>query len=149
MSNVTLTKNKTRHLARKKSKVVVIETPGEPDARVSDAEDNQVIVGSGNIFADLGLPNPEERRAKAQISIRIEELMEEAGLTQAQAALQMGISQPDVSNIVRGRLKGYTLDRLFECLLAMGQEVEIWMPRNRVTKGRGSLLVSCANAASE
>jgi predicted XRE-type DNA-binding protein len=84
-----------------------------------------VIEGSGNVFADLGLPNPEERQAKAMVAIYIEQLIEQNGWTQGEAAERMGLSQPDVSNIVHGRLKGFTLDRLFLCLNALDQHVEI------------------------
>lgn len=85
----------------------------------------KVTEGSGNVFADLGLSNPRERQAKAMLSLHIEKLIKDAGWTQAEAASRMGLSQPDVSNIVNGRLKGFTLDRLFDCLDALGQQVEI------------------------
>jgi predicted XRE-type DNA-binding protein len=148
MSKATRTKTKTRHLQKAKSGTVRI--PGDPEAKRGLASDeSQVIIGSGNIFADLGLPNPDELQVKSAIANRIEDLIEAAGCTQADAALRMGISQPDVSNIVRGRLKGYTLDRLVECLLDMGQEVEVRMPRNRVSNGRGNIVVSYADAAAD
>jgi len=82
-----------------------------------------VTEGSGNVFADLGLSNPLERQAKADIAIHIEFLIKKAGWTQAQAAKRMGINQPDVSDIVRGRLTGFTLDRLFDCLNRLDQYV--------------------------
>jgi predicted XRE-type DNA-binding protein len=84
-----------------------------------------VTEGSGNVFADLGLPDPEERQVKAQVAIYIEQLIENNGWTQEEAAMRMGLSQSDVSNIIRGRLKSFTLDRLFRCLNAIDQDVEI------------------------
>lgn len=84
-----------------------------------------VIASSGNIFEDLGLSEPQDRLAKADVAIRIEEMIAQRGLTQTQAARCMGLTQPQVSNIVRGRLTGFTLDRLFLCLNALGQDVEI------------------------
>ena len=84
-----------------------------------------VTEGSGNVFADLGLPDPEERQVKAQVAIYIEQLIENSGWTQEEAASRMGLSQSDVSNIIRGRLKSFTLDRLFRCLNAIDQDVEI------------------------
>ena len=78
-----------------------------------------IINGSGNVFEDLGLPNPAEREAKAQVAIYIENLIKHNGWTQAEAAEHMGINQSDVSNIVRGRLSTFTLDRLFRCLHEM------------------------------
>ena len=85
----------------------------------------EVFHGSGNVFNDLGLPGPELRFVKAFISIYIEGIIDENHWTQAEAAKRMGLAQPDVSNILRGRLKGFTLDRLFACLNALDQDVEI------------------------
>ena len=79
----------------------------------------------GNVFADLNLPDPELLLAKAKMSIKIERLIKERKLTQAKAAKLMGLTQPNVSDLIRGRLDGFTLDRLFRCLNALGQEVEI------------------------
>ena len=79
----------------------------------------------GNIFADLDLPDPELLLAKAKLSIKIEKLIKERRLTQKQAATLMGLTQPNVSDLLRGRLDGFTLDRLFRCLDALGQEIEI------------------------
>ena len=79
----------------------------------------------GNIFADLDLPDPELLLAKAKLSIKIEKLIKERKLTQKQAAKIMGLTQPNVSDLLRGRLDGFTLDRLFRCLDALGQEIEI------------------------
>jgi predicted XRE-type DNA-binding protein len=81
--------------------------------------------GSGNVFADLGLSQPKDRQTKAMLALYIERLIEEAGWTQTEAAQRMGLAQSDVSNIVNGRLKGFTLDRLFQCLDALDQDIEI------------------------
>lgn len=59
------------------------------------------------------------------IAIHIERLIDQAGWTQAEAAQRMGLSQSDVSNIVKGRLSGFSLDRLFQCLDNLDQEIEI------------------------
>ena len=72
----------------------------------------EVTPSCGNIFADLGLPNPELALAKAALSIKIEDIIQERGLTQAQAAKLMGLTQPNVSDILRGHMDGFTLDRL-------------------------------------
>lgn len=81
--------------------------------------------GSGNVFADLGLPNPDEALAKAGLAQAIAETIERRGLTQEEAARIMGLDQPKVSAIVRGRLTGFTQDRLTRCVLALGNDVEI------------------------
>ncbi len=84
-----------------------------------------IEASSGNIFADLGLPNPEERLAKAELTVRIEEIMEELGLTQEQAAKRMRITQPALSNLLRGDVRGFSMERLFRCLRALDQDVQI------------------------
>ena len=71
-----------------------------------------VEIGSGNVFADLGLPNPEERLTKARLASRIAQLIEDRSLTQTQAAAHLGIDQPKISNLLRGRLRGFSTDRL-------------------------------------
>ena len=79
----------------------------------------------GNIFADLDLPDPELLLAKAKLCAKISRIIRERKLTQKQAAKLMGLTQPNVSDLRRGRLDGFTLDRLFRCLDALGQEIEI------------------------
>ena len=91
--------------------------------------------GSGNVFADLGLPNPELALAKARLVQRIREIIAERRLTQARAAELLGIDQPKVSALVRGRVEGYTYDRLFRFLNALGQRIEITLrPGSRGAK---------------
>jgi len=80
---------------------------------------------SGNVFADLGVPDSEEALAKADLAIRISQIITDRGLTQAQAAEILGARQPHVSDLMRGKLKGFTMDRLFRFLNALGQDVEI------------------------
>lgn len=82
-------------------------------------------VSSGNVFADLGFAEPEEELARAELAHRIASIIEDRGLTQAEAAAAMGISQPKVSALVRGHLEGYSLERLARYLIALGQDVEI------------------------
>src|SRR5262249_17845730 len=80
---------------------------------------------SGNVFADLGLPNGEELLAKAKLVQRIIDIIAERKLTQLQAATILRISQPKVSALLRGKLDGFSSDRLFRFLNALGQNVEI------------------------
>ena len=91
-------------------------------------------VSSGNVFADLGLPNPGELLAKAQLSHKIIVLIRKRGLTQAQAAKLLRVDQPKVSAMVRGNLTGFSIERLMRFLLHLGQDVRITVeatPRNR------------------
>ena len=86
--------------------------------------------GSGNVFADLGFSNPDLALAKAELVQRIRELIEERKLTQTKAAKLLGLDQPKVSALVRGRVEGYSIDRLFRFLTALGQRVEITVRPN-------------------
>jgi predicted XRE-type DNA-binding protein len=91
-------------------------------------------VSSGNVFADLGLPNPEELLAKAELAHKITVLIRKRGLTQAEAAKLLGVDQPKVSALIRGRLTGFSIERLMRFLLMLGQDVRITVeatPRSR------------------
>ena len=82
-------------------------------------------IGSGNIFADLGLPNAEEHRLKAALVIQLGRIIKERKLTQSDAAKLAGVKQPDLSNILRGHFRGYSVARLMRMLTAFNQDVEI------------------------
>lgn len=90
--------------------------------------------GSGNVFADIGLPNPEERLAKADLALRIAEAIRGRRLTQARAARALKIDQPKVSRLLRGQLSGFSTERLMHFLTLLGRDVEIAVkpaPRSR------------------
>ena len=100
------------------------------------------IVGSGNVFEDLGHRRPAEALAKAELARKIEALIAKRGLTQAAAAVVLKVDQPKVSALVRGRLAGFSLDRLVRFLVLLGSDVEIVVkPRTRAT-GRGRVMVA-------
>jgi predicted XRE-type DNA-binding protein len=88
-------------------------------------EDLQVYASSGNVFADLGLPNADELLIKAELAHQISELISARKLTQMEAAELLGIDQPKVSALVRGKLSSFSTDRLFRFLNALGSNVEI------------------------
>ena len=81
--------------------------------------------GSGNVFADLGLPHPEIALMKARLVQCVRELLAERRLTQTKAAELLGLDQPKVSALVRGRVEGYSIERLFRFLHALGQRIDI------------------------
>lgn len=87
--------------------------------------ESKVVKGGANVFADLGLSDADDLLGKARLAATIAALIEERGLTQSEAALLLGASQPTVSNLVRGRLSGFSLDRLLRFLNALGAAVEI------------------------
>lgn len=94
------------------------------------SEEIQVHASSGNVFADLGLPNPDELLVKAQLAYQISELISARQLTQSEAAELLGIDQPKVSALIRGKLSGFSTERLFRFLNALGSNVEIRVVAN-------------------
>jgi predicted XRE-type DNA-binding protein len=83
------------------------------------------IPSRGNVFEDLGGPDAEERYAKALLSRLIDKTITERELTQVEAAELLGCAQPDISNVVRGKVGNYTIDRLTRFLVRLGYNVEI------------------------
>jgi predicted XRE-type DNA-binding protein len=78
-----------------------------------------------NLFADLGLPNPEQDLLKAQLTLQIYKIVKARKLTQAQAGIVLGIRQPHVSALMRNRAGNFSVGRLFEFLTALGQDVTV------------------------
>lgn len=97
---------------------------------------------SGNVFEDLGLADSAELLAKSEMAARIASIIDQRGLTQARAARLLGIDQPSVSDLVRGQLRGFSSDRLFRFLNALGQDVRISIaPRPSRSRRVGQLRV--------
>ena len=88
-------------------------------------EETEVFVGSGNVFADLGLPNPEERHLKAHLSIKIEEAIKDRRLSKKQAALKLGLSPHDLVELLEGALSQYSIDQLIGYLNCLGRDVTL------------------------
>jgi predicted XRE-type DNA-binding protein len=99
-------------------------------------------ISSGNVFADIGVAAPEEALAKAKLVVQISRVIASKKLTQTQAAKLLGIDQPKVSALLRGRLSGFSTDRLLRYLTMLGKDVEIVI-RSRTT-GIGHLKVRTA-----
>jgi predicted XRE-type DNA-binding protein len=96
--------------------------------------DISVTEGSGNVFADVGLPEADEELTKAQLASHIRQVIKRLRLTQVAAAGIMGIDQPKVSALLNGRLANFSSERLMRLLTVLGQDVEITVrtkPRNR------------------
>jgi len=89
----------------------------------------QIIRSSGNVFADLGFPEPELALAKATLAAAIARAIDAQKLTQEDAGRITGLEQPRVSAITRGRLSGFSIDRLFRTLNALGQDVDVSVHR--------------------
>ena len=91
-----------------------------------------VDMGTDNIFADIGLPNPEEHLLKAQLVVKITDIMKRRKLKQRELADLFGIKQPDVSKMLRGHFHQFSVERLMRFLVALDQDVEIMVrPRRR------------------
>jgi predicted XRE-type DNA-binding protein len=100
-----------------------------------------VTAGSGNVFADLGIPNPEQELLKAELTLQIHRLIERRNLTQTQAGKILGISQPQVSALARNRSGNFSLGRLLDFLTALGQNVEISVKPARKEQGELSVVL--------
>lgn len=93
--------------------------------RIGMSEEIKVQSSSGNVFADLGLENSDELLIKAELVRQISNLIDSRRLTQTEAAKILGIDQPKVSALLNGKLSGFSTDRLFRFLNALGSDVEI------------------------
>ena len=93
--------------------------------------DTEFLVGSGNVFADLGFPDAGERFAKLKLAMQINEIIEERGWTQTTAAKKLATQQPEISNLKRGRLRSITYDRLIGWLVTLGYSVRIEVKRSK------------------
>jgi predicted XRE-type DNA-binding protein len=92
-------------------------------------------LGSGNVFRDIGGANPDEHLVKAQLVYKIDTILKQRGLKQVQAAALLGIRQPDVSKMLRGEFRQFSIERLLRFLVALDQDVEIVV---RPHRGRGA-----------
>ena len=86
---------------------------------------DKVMMSSGNVFADIGLPDAEERLAKAQLAHKISEIIQKRYIGQAEAARILGTEQPKISAIMNGKLSGFSLERLINFLNILGSDVQI------------------------
>ena len=86
-----------------------------------------VEMGSGNVFADLGLPDANERHLRVQLATRLNDLLKAEGLTQAAAAKRLGIAQPHVSELKNYKLGRFSSERLLHYITLMNRDVEIFI----------------------
>jgi len=93
---------------------------------------HDIELGSGNVFADLNLPDPEERQLRVQLAVRLNDLLAAEGMTQAAAAKRMGIAQPHVSELKHYKLGRFSSERLLHYITLLNRDVEIFI-RPRVS----------------
>lgn len=87
--------------------------------------------GSGNIFKDMGVPHAEEHLVKAQLVFKIDAILKKRGLKQVEAAALFGVRQPDISKMLRGEFRQFSVERLLRFLVALDQDVEIVVKPHR------------------
>lgn len=105
------------------------------------SEDRRVYDSSGNVFQDMGARDAERRLAKAELARLIRKAIEERGLTQARAADVLGATQPDVSDLVRGKLARFSMERLERFLNALDLEIRIQVGPRPSWKGQAGISV--------
>lgn len=93
-------------------------------------QDTKIERSSGNVFADLGLPDAETHLLKAELVTRIDRIIRQRGLKQVEAAKLLRLSQPDVSRLMRGDFREYSVERLLRLLTALGRDVDIVVHEN-------------------
>src|ERR1700693_1694798 len=101
-----------------------------------------VTEGSGNVFADLGMPNADQELMKARLTLQIYRIIKDRGLTQTEAGKILGIPQPHVSALARNRAGNFSVGRLIDFLPALGQDVEITVRPTRKDHGQMSVVVA-------
>jgi predicted XRE-type DNA-binding protein len=106
-------------------------------------KDTEFVDGSENVFADIGVRDPEESRLRADLALQIVRLIRKRGLRQTEVAEMLGVDQAKVSKLVRGRISGFTSDRLLRFLRALGCKVriEVREPRSLRRRVRGKVEV--------
>lgn len=113
-----------------------------PAKKVSRTPEKETIrASSGNVFADLGLPDADELLIKAELVRRIGSIIRHRHLTQVDAAAILGIDQPKISALLRGRLAGFSTDRLLRFLNTLDRDVEIVIKKKPRTSARATLRV--------
>lgn len=101
-------------------------------AKSNSTDAETIDMGSGNVFADLGLPDPQERQLRVQLATRLNDLLKAEGLTQAATAKRFGIAQPHVSELKNFKLGRFSSERLLHYITLLNRDVEIFI-RPRAT----------------
>jgi predicted XRE-type DNA-binding protein len=112
----------------------------KPKARKARRNAARVTESSGNVFADLGLANPEQELLKAQLTLQIHSILNDSGMTQAEIAKILGVQQPQISLLMRNRVGNFSVGRLMEFLAALRRDVEITVRPTRKDHGTVSVI---------
>jgi len=110
--------------------------------KTRQVEGNDVHSGSDNVFADLGLPDADKLKIKTGLVIEIRKAIRELGITQQEAARRMRISQPKVSDMMRGQLSNLSERKLMDCLISLGYDIKINVRRAKADIGHLLLAIA-------
>ena len=108
------------------------------------AHHDEIVRGSGNVFADLGFPDAAERQAKLRLACALNQVLDHLRLTQAEAAKVLGVGPPKVSALRRYKLAGFSVERLMTLLTAVDQDVEIVIKRKPRSRRTGRISIVAA-----
>jgi predicted XRE-type DNA-binding protein len=117
-----------------------VKTKKKSNGLAKTARPKPVKKSVGNVFADLGVPHPEQELLKAQLTLQIYRLIRQRGITQTEAGRILGIKQPHVSALMRNRSGSFSVERLMDFLTALGQDVEITVRPTRKAQGAVSVV---------
>lgn len=104
----------------------------------------KIVESSGNVFADLGFKDPEERQTKVRLAAALNSIIERMDWTQVETARRLGINQPKVSALLSYRLEGFSVERLMHFLTALDRDVEIVIRDKPRTRRGGKIVVRAA-----
>jgi predicted XRE-type DNA-binding protein len=101
-------------------------------------------MGSGNVFADLGFPEPEKWLFKAQLTAHLQRLIDGAEMPLAQAATQLGVAEEELERLLSGSLREVSIDFLFQCLNRLGHTIEVHVSPGEAAPGRAGMTLVTA-----
>src|ERR1700692_3951228 len=104
----------------------------------------RVVPSSGNVFADLGVPNAEEKQTKVRLAVAINQIIESRRLSQTASARRLKRNQPKVSALSNYRLDGFSVERLMNLLTALDRDVDIVIRRKPRSRKAGRIAVMAA-----
>ena len=113
-------------------------------AKSSAERSGKIVRSSGNIFADLGFADADQRQTKVRLAVAINDVIERRGLSQGKAAEQLGINQPKVSALSKYRLEGFSVERLMRFLTSLNQDIEIVIRNKPRARRTGRVFVTAA-----
>lgn len=113
-------------------------------AKASVKRNERIVRSSGNVFADLGLANADERQTKVRLAVAINDILRRRGLPQEKAAQLLGVNQPKISALSKYRLEGFSVERLIRFLTSLNQDVEIVIRNKPRTRRPARVFVTAA-----